>query len=336
MAVDVAGIEGLYRLSPVQEGMLFHALSAPGSGIYFEQFTTAYDEGLDPDVFAAAWRQVLARHPVLRTSFLWEDLEEPVQVVHQQVELALERLDWRDRDPCEQQRELTALAAADRRRGFDLTQPPLLRFTLVRIGERAWRLIWSYHHLLLDGWSAGLAMHEVAALYQAISRGETAALPARRPFRTYVSWLQQQDPAAAEPYWRRVLAGFRQPTPLVVDAAAAAGADADYQLRLTRLSADLTARLKSFAQQHRLTLSTLVHGAWALLLARYSGAEDVVFGTTVSGRPPSLPGVESMIGCFINTLPVRVAAAPEMELVPWLQGLQKAMVELRRYEHTPL
>src|SRR6476646_891546 len=237
MAVEVAGIEGVYRLSPVQEGMLFHALSAPGSGIYFEQFTTAYDEGLDPDVFAAAWRQVLARHPVLRTSFLWEDLEEPVQGVHRLVELELERLDWRDRDPCAQQRDLTALAAADQRRGFDLTQPPLLRFTLVRFGERAWRLIWSYHHLLLDGWSAGLVMHEAAALYQALARGETAALPARRPFKSYVFWLLQQDPAAAEPYWRRVLAGFRQPTPLVVDAVANAGGhpgepgDAGYELR---------------------------------------------------------------------------------------------------------
>jgi amino acid adenylation domain-containing protein/thioester reductase-like protein len=337
--VDVASPEDLYRLSPVQKGMLFHVLSAPGSGVYFEQFTTAYDDGLDPDIFAAAWRLVLDRHPVLRTSFLWEDLEEPVQVVHRQAELELERLDWRHHDPDEQRRGIAALAAADRRRGFDLARPPLLRLSLVRVGERAWRVIWSYHHLLLDGWSAGLVMHEVAALYQAVARGETATLPARRPFKAYILWLLQQDPAATGPYWRRVLAGFRQPTPLVVDTVAAAGVDpgnSGYELRLTRLSADLTARLKGFARRHRLTLSTLVHGAWALLLARYSGEADVVFGTTVSGRPPALPGVESMIGCFINTLPVRVAATPESELVPWLQGLQKGLVELRQHEHTPL
>jgi surfactin family lipopeptide synthetase C len=335
MAVDVDNIEDLYRVSPIQEGMLFHALAAPESGVYFEQFTTAYDQGLDADVFAAAWQQVLDRHPILRTSFLWEDLEAPVQVVHRQVELELARLDWRDRAPGEQGREIAAFAAADRRRGFDLTRPPLLRFTLIRIGEQAWRLIWSYHHLLLDGWSAGLLMHEVAALYQALSRGGTATLPARRPFKAYVSWLLQQDPAADEPYWRRVLAGFRQPTPLVVDAPAA-GIDLRYELRLIRLSADLTARLKGFAQGRRLTLSTLVHGAWALLLARYSGEEDLVFGTTVSGRPPALQGVESMIGCFINTLPVRVAAPPDSELVTWLLGLQKGLVEMRRHEHTPL
>jgi len=335
MAVDVDNIEDLYRVSPIQEGMLFHALAAPESGVYFEQFTTAYDQGLGADVFAAAWQQVLDRHPILRTSFLWEDLEAPVQVVHRRVELELARLDWRDRPPGEQGREIAAFAAADRRRGFDLTRPPLLRFTLIRIGEQACRLIWSYHHLLLDGWSAGLLMHEVAALYQALSNGGTATLPARRPFKAYVSWLLQQDPAADEPYWRRVLAGFRQPTPLMVDAPAA-GIDPRYELRLIRLSTDLTARLKGFAQGRRLTLSTLVHGAWALLLARYSGEEDLVFGTTVSGRPPALQGVESMIGCFINTLPVRVAAPPDSELVAWLLGLQKGLVEMRRHEHTPL
>jgi amino acid adenylation domain-containing protein/thioester reductase-like protein len=332
--VDAAGIEDLYRLSPIQKGMLFHVLSTPGSGVYFQQFTTAYDEGLDPDAFAAAWQHLLDRHPVLRTSFLWEDLEEPVQVVHRRVELEIERLDWRDRDSGEQRQGIAALAAADQHRGFDLMRPPLLRLSLVRVGERSWRVIWSYHHLLLDGWSAGLAMGEVAAVYRAILEGGTAALPPRRPFKDYILWLQRQDPAAAEPYWRRALAGFRQPTPLVVDAVP--GPDLGYELRFTSLSADLTDRLKAFARRHRLTLSTVVHGAWALLLARYSGEDDVVFGSTVSGRPPALPGVESMIGCFINTLPVRVEAAPETALLPWLQRLQKGLIELRQHEQTPL
>jgi len=328
--------EDLYLLTPVQRGMLFHALSAPGSGVYFEQFTTAYDEGLDPAAFTAAWQLVLDRHPALRTSFLWEDLDEPVQVVHRRVELAVERLDWRDRPAEDQEAALRAYAAADRRRGFDLARPPLLRLALIRVGERSYRVVWSYHHLLLDGWSAGLVMNELAALYEAAARGETAPLPARRPYRDYVAWLRQQDPAALEPYWRRVLAGFRLPTPLVVDTPAAAAADPGYELRLARLPEAASARLKAFAQRHRLTVSTLVHGAWALLLARYSGEADVLFGTTVSGRPPALPGAESMIGCFINTLPVRVAVDRRAVLVPWLRELQRGLVELRQHEHTPL
>jgi acyl carrier protein len=197
-------------------------------------------------------------------------------------------------------------------------------------------VIWSHHHLLLDGWSVGLMMREIFLLYQAISRGETPPAPSRRPFKDYIRWLRQLNPAAAEPYWRRALAGFRKPTPLVARREPAGGIEPDYELRLTRLSADRTAEIKSFAQRNRLTVITLVYGAWALYLAQSSGEQDLVFGTTVSGRSPSLAGVESTIGCLINTLPVRVKAEPGAQLVPWLQGLQKSLVELRQYEHTPL
>jgi acyl carrier protein len=334
--MSAGNIEDLYPLSPVQQGILFYVLSAPESGVYFEQFILAYDDGLDPEVFVAAWQQVVDRHPILRTSFLWEDLDAPVQVVHRSVRLPVERLDWRYLGAEEQQRDLAAYAAADRRRGFDLTRPPLLRLTLIRFGEVSYRVIWNHHHLLLDGWSVGLMMREIFTLYQAISRGEAAPLPARRPYKDFLLWLRQQDPTAAEPYWRRVLAGFRRPTPLAADRVSTEGIDPDYALRLTRLSADLTSRLKGLAQRHRLTLTTLVYGTWALHLARSSGERDVVFGTTISGRSPSLAGVDSMMGCLINTLPVRVKTDPDAELVPWLQALQRSLVELRQYEHTPL
>lgn len=334
--MDVSNIEGIYPLSPVQHGMLFYTLSAPESGVYFEQFPLTYNAGLDPDAFAAAWQQVVDRHPILRTSFLWEDLETPVQVVHRNVRLPIEHLDWRDRSPEEQQRDFAAYARADWRRGFDLTRPPLLRLTLIRFGEDSYRGLWSHHHLLLDGWSVGLMMRELFQRYQAIARGETLSLPERRPFKDFIGWLRQQDTAAAETYWRRVFAGFRRPTPLPVLCTYADGLDPDYELRLIRLSAELTGRLKAFAQRNRLTLITLVYGAWALFLARSSGERDVVFGTTTSGRTPSLAGVDSMMGCLINTLPVRVRMNPEAELVPWLQALQKSLVELRQYEQTPL
>ncbi len=334
--MDLGDIEDLYPLSPAQKGMLFYDLSAPGSGVYFEQFPLAYDQGLDPEIFVTAWQQIVDRHPILRTSFLWEDLEEPVQVVHRNVRLPVERLDWRGRGAAEQQCDLSAYAAADRRRGFDLTRPPLLRLALIRFGENSYRVIWSHHHLLLDGWSVGLMMRDIFTLYQAIFRGEAAPVPSRRLFKDYISWLRQLAPAAAEPYWRRALAGFRRPTPLAAHRDPAGKIEPDYELRLTRLSAGLSAQIKGFAQRNRLTVITLVYGAWALYLSRTSGEQDLVFGTTVSGRPPSLPGVESMIGCLINTLPVRVRADLGTELVPWLQTLQKSLVELRQYEYTPL
>src|SRR6202521_3386195 len=335
MALD--NIADLYRLAPVQQGMLFHTLAAPGSGVYFEQFSLRYEGGFDPDAFIRAWQRAIDRHPVLRTSFLSDDLEQPVQVVHRRVELPVDRQDWRGPSPGEQLERLRAYAAADRRAGFDLTRPPLLRLGLIRTGEEEHRVVWSYHHLLLDGWSAGLVMREVSALYREATMGEVALLEARRPYKDYVPWVLGQDLAAAETYWRRTLAGFASPTPLGADASRSGPEiEAGYELRLRRLPATATAALKAFAHGNRLTLNTLVQGAWALLLSRSSAEEDVVFGATVAGRPPSLPGVEAMIGCFINTLPVRVRAAAGQELVPWLRTLQGALAGMRRYEHSPL
>ena len=346
--MSLENVADIYRLSPVQHGMLFHTLYAPETGVYFEQFCPAYGRGFDPAAFERAWQQTLDRHPVLRTAFLWEDLDEPVQVVHRRVELPVDRQDWRGLPAAEQRQRLADYMAADRRRGFELSRPPLLRLGIIRLGDEDWRVVWSYHHLLLDGWSAGLAMREILGVYQAAAGGQAARLEPRRPYKDYILWLRQQDLAEAEAYWRRVLSGFAEATPLGVDGPAGglpgglpggmAGGDAEaaYDLRLTRLGAAATARLKSFAQRNRLTSSTLVQGAWALLLSRYGGSRDVVFGVTVSGRPPALKGVDSMLGCFINTLPARVRVPGAAELGAWLKELQGSGLELRRFEHSPL
>ena len=337
-------IEDLYPLSPVQQGMLFYVLSAPRSGVYFEQFVLSYEQGLDPDTFVAAWQQVLDRHPILRTSFLWENLEAPVQVVHRNVRLPVERLDWRGRPPAEQESDLRAYAAADRRRGFDLARPPLLRLALIRVGEEAYRVVWGHHHLLLDGWSVGLMMREILEAYRAQSRaqsraavsGEPAPPVPRRPFKDFLGWQRQLGRAAEEPYWRRALAGFQEPTPLPLDRTGEPAIHPDYELRVLRLPPEQNARLRAFAQGQRVTLTTVIYAAWALLLGRAAGTRDVVFGTTVSGRSPALQGVEAMMGCLINTLPVRVREEPEAGLADWLRRLQRGLVEMRRHEQTPL
>jgi hypothetical protein len=185
-------IEDVYRLSPVQHGMLFHTLHAPESGMYFEQFHTPSAPGWDPAVAERAWREVVARNTILRTSFLWEGLDDPVQVVHRQVELPVVHEDWRGLPAAEQQERLAAFLAADRSRGFDLSRVPLLRLAFLRLRDDVWEQVVSYHHLLLDGWSVGLVAREVAAVYQAlVSReaGQAPPPPSRRPFRDYVAWL---------------------------------------------------------------------------------------------------------------------------------------------------
>ncbi len=334
-----ANVEDLYRLTPIQEGMLFHTLYGGEVAPYFEQFVITYGRELDLDRIESAWRQAIERHPVLRTSFFWEEVEASVQIVHRRADLLFERQDWRHLSPPERDEELRRFLAEDRARGFALDRAPLLRLAVIRWDDASWRIVWSYHHLLLDGWSAGLLLRDVKALYEAAGGGAAAALEPRRPFRDYISWLRQQDLAAAEAYWRRTFEGFTAPTPLGIDRTPGrpVGPGDVHATIEAVLPAALTAAVEDFARRQRLTLHTLIEGAWALALARYSGgAEEVVFGSTLSGRPTDLAGADAMIGCFINTLPVRVKNSPAQELLPWLRGLQASQMELRRFEHSPL
>ncbi len=337
-------IADLYPLSPLQEGMLFHSLLAPGSGVYVVQGVSTLSGEVEPDLLCRAWQGAVDRHPILRTAFLWEGLAEPLQAVHQRADLPFTSEDWRDLPAVEKERRFADLLAADRRRGFDLDRPPLLRIALVRWAEREWRQVWSHHHLLLDAWSGPLVTADVAALYRGLARGEEIRLPERRPFRDFIAWLQARDAGRSEAYWRHQLRGLRFPTPLgfaLVCQPPAAGRPpvdgaAGHAEATLDLPAAASAALAAGARRHRLTQSTLLQAAWALLLARCAAGDLVVFGVTVAGRPPDLPGAEGIVGPFINTLPVRVEAPPGAPLLPWLEALQAAQATLSEHEQTPL
>jgi amino acid adenylation domain-containing protein/non-ribosomal peptide synthase protein (TIGR01720 family) len=329
-------IEDLYPLSPLQQGMLFHALYAPEAGVYMGQLHCELLGRLEVDPFQGAWQRVVDRHAVLRTTFRWQDLEAPLQVVHPHAKLSWERQDWRGLSAAEQELRLAEYLAEDRRRGFDLTRPPLMRLLLARTSEEAHQLVWSFHQILLDGWSLPLVFREGFALYEAAIAGRDLVLPPSPPFRDYVAWLARQDRQRAEIYWRAALEGISAPTPLPVDRAEGASGDRAYSECALRLSAAATASLQEAARRHQLTLNTLVQGAWALLLGRHAGEDDVVFGATVSGRPAELPAIEAMVGLFINSLPVRVALPVTAAVVPWLRGVQESQAELRQYEYTAL
>ncbi len=327
-------IENIYRLSPLQEGMLFHSLSDPDSGQYVEQALCTLVGELDPAALRRGWEAAVARHPVLRAGFHWEEVERPVQVVYRQAEVPWREEDWRGLPEEAQAARFEALIDADRRLGFDLGRPPLLRIALVRLGERTWRFLWSHHHLLLDGWSLARVLQEVFAGYAGAS-----GLPPSRPYVDYIAWLETQDLAEAEAFWRRTLDGFTTPTPLPLTSASSAlvvRGTPSYEERILGLPPATSEALEEAARRAGVTLGTVVQAAWALLLARAGGEEDVVFGTVVSGRPPHLRGSESMVGLFINTLPVRVRIEEREELAAWLRRLQEQLLELRRFEHSPL
>ncbi|MEP6487764.1 amino acid adenylation domain-containing protein [Microcoleus vaginatus GB2-A3] len=332
-----SNVEDFYPLSPMQQGMLFHTLYSPNSGVYFEQLTCTLRKLANAQAFKQAWQQVTDRHPILRTSFVWEGLKEPVQVVYRQVQLPWEEFDWQDLAPAAQQQQLETFLKSDRDRGFDMRQPPLMRMTLIKLAKDTYYFIWSHHHLLLDGWSNPTILTEVFDFYQAFLNGEQLSLPRPRPYRDYIVWIQQQNLSEAESFWRQRLQGFTAPTPLPIerDFGSAAGEESDREQQIL-LSVATTAALRSLARQQQLTLNTLVQGAWGLLLSRYSGEEDIIFGTVVSGRPPDLAGVESMVGLFVNTQPARVKIRPKDSLLSWLKQLQDRQIEARQYEYSPL
>ncbi|MFS0516458.1 amino acid adenylation domain-containing protein [Nostoc sp. UIC 10607] len=331
-------LEDIYPLSSVQQGILFHSVYEREAGVYFEQMLFKIHGHLNISALQQAWQQLVDFQPVLRTSFHWENLEQPLQIVHQQVALPWEVHDWQSLSPVEQQQQLETFLQTDRKQGFELVKAPLLRLTLIQIAEDDYYFIWSNHHLLMDGWSLPLLFKEILTSYEAFRQSEKITPEARRPYRDYIAWLQQQNLSKAESFWREMLKGFTNPTPLEINRAAGSfhQQEASYDKQEIKLSKATTTALQSLARQYQLTLNTVIQGAWALLLNFVSSESDVVFGSTVSGRPPALVGSESIIGVFINTLPLRTQVEPQETLPSWLKKLQDQQVEARQYEHTPL
>ena len=330
-------VEDIYPLTPMQRGMLFHALHDPDHGLYFEQAVCTLEGELDLPVFQRAWQLVVRRHSALRTAFIWQNRDEPLQVVRSEAPLPWTVDDWRSLPSEEQAARLAEFRADDRRRGIDLSRAPLMRLALFRQADARYTLVWSFHHLLFDGWSLPVILGEVFQSYEAFAAGQTPRLAAVRPYRDYIAWLQRQDLARAEAFWREQLGTFGEATGLGVDRPLRPDAGPlETAQRESFLSPEASVALRAFARQHRLTLNTLLQGAWALLLSRYSGADDLVFGATVSGRPSDLEGVETIAGLFINTLPVRVRLPAALTLRDWLQELQAQQAELRQYEYSAL
>lgn len=332
-------VEDLHPLSPLQEGLLFHTLSDPDSRMYFNQTLATLVGELDESAFRRAWALVVEHHPVLRSFFVWEGVERPVQVVKRSAEMPIEVQDWRGCSAEQREERIEALRRADLARGFDLSQPPLMRAVLIRTADDSHDLFWSFHHILMDGWSMFQVLGQVFAAYDALAEGKTFEIKSPRPYRDYIRWLKQQSLSRAESFWRENLAGFTAPTALPVDTSPHDAADADgedFASLAAYLSSETTAALAALASKHHLTLNTILQASWALLLSRASGEEDVLFGAVVSGRPPELDGVESMVGLFINSLPVRVRAPADAQLLPWLTDLQASQAALRDYEYSPL
>jgi amino acid adenylation domain-containing protein/non-ribosomal peptide synthase protein (TIGR01720 family) len=338
LAGDGSLVYDIYPLTPTQTGMVFHGLSQADQGVYFQQVTFVLEGVSDPRVLAAAWQHVVDRTPALRSSIVWEGVDEPLQIVQRQVTVPVSQLDWTLLPVAQQRTEFDRLLVRDRRDGLDLTAAPLVRIALARLSGGRVQVLWTFHHVLLDGWSVFQVLDDVFACHTALRRGDAdPALPSRQPFRDYLRWLSERDRTEAEEYWRRALGDLPEPTALPYDRQPVqAHRGGSREAIDVVLPSDQFRPLREVAQHHGLTVNTVVQGLWALLLSHYSGQRDVVFGSTVSGRPAELPGVESMVGMFINTLPTRVTIRQRQPLVAWLRELQAAQTESRRFDFLAL
>jgi amino acid adenylation domain-containing protein len=335
---DILHIEDIYELSPMQQGMLFHTLHSPDRSAYIEQNCYTLTGRFDISAFRSAWQLLVDSHSVLRTAVQWEDLEQPVQVVFQGVSIQIQAQDWRALSGAEQDEQLERFLTADRENGFVLSIPPLMRWTILRIGEHKHYFVWTHHHVLLDGWSGSILLGEVFAAYHAIQAGNTPRLTRRRPFGDYIEWLRDRDHSRAEAFWRQLMKGFSAPTPLGATPpdTLTTSASSEVGFQTVELSAELTRQLQEFARQARVTFNTLLQCVWAIELSRWSGHSDIVFGATVSGRSPELEGAESIIGLLINTLPIRVQIRGGITVSSLLHEIQLQAVEARQFEYTQI
>lgn len=339
LAVNSRELSNVYPLSPLQEGMLFESLQNPESGVYITQVLLRLASDVAPQVLQAAWNDVINAFPILRTAFSVGQASQPLQAVLHTATTPLQHLDWRDADDATKQQRLQQLITDRKTQGFDYSRAPVMALTLIQWADNESKLLWSHHHVLIDGWSLPHVLDALNAAYQAHAQNTPLNLPYSAPYAHYMRWLQQQDQAKANAFWGNYLADFSEKTPLPLShsnrPAAQASNDRYGEYHLS-LSAALCEQLNACARRHRVTLNTLVQAAWGVLIGRCVNSHDVVFGSVSAGRPPALNHAESIVGAMITTTPVRVTLSPEMTIGELLSTMQSRAVESRDHEHYSL
>ena len=329
LATTDGHVSDLYPLTPLQQGMCFHTLLNPRSGAYHEQTVQQLSGPFEPDAFRLAVNELVRRHPILRTQFHLTDLPQPLQSIRTELDIEVPLVDAADAPDA----TIDRLLNEDRARGFDLAHAPLWRATLVRHTDTEHYLLLSHHHALLDGWSLPVLLHELFSLYEAHHSGRSLPRASNHPFRDYVAYVAGLDRTAASDHWTAALGDVTAATPLPLATPNAARGYAD--VRAT-LPAALHRQLHAFCRRRGLTINTVVHAAWALVLARYAGHDDVIFGTTVSGRTAPVPGIDTMVGLLINAVPTRIRLPATAPVGSWLTDVQRLLHDQQPYHHTAL
>ncbi|MEQ9306515.1 MAG: amino acid adenylation domain-containing protein, partial [Marinoscillum sp.] len=330
-------IQGIYRLSGLQEGMMFHSLYDQHAATYIEQFACDLIE-LDTNKFEQAWQDIIKRHTILRTSFAYDKLKLPVQCVHSHVSFNADLLDFSSLSEEVQHEALLAFELEDRAKKFDFEKAPLMRLTLIKTAQQRHRMIWTCHHILFDGWSLPIIMSELFEFYKLRMSGKLPENNFEDRYEDYIRYIENQEKTNEKSHWRQYLHGLNSGTllALIEDDLKRNKGVGVYKESVLSLTAHFTKEIEDFAQKNRITVNTLMQGVWAILLHHYNQTQDIIFGVTVSGRPEDLPNIENRVGLYINTLPLRSTIAENQNIAEWLQNLQDEQVKNRKYQYSTL
>lgn len=322
--------EDVYPLSPMQQGMLYHALADDETSSYNGRILVTLEGKIDQKLINRAWKHVIERHPILRTTYAWEGVQSPIQIVQQNTEGLVEFSSYKA------QAEKEILIQDFLKKPFHLNQEAPLRIMIVSDQSEKSQLVWNFHHIALDGWSVFILLSELLDIYDQLTKKQEFHLPGVPAYKDYIEWYLAQDKEKAQDFWSSYLKGFKDATPLPGVTEEESGNGRDIIKTTFTIPEEVTTVITEFTKKEQHTLNTLLQAAWGILLGRYTGMEDIVYGCTVSGRPHSIEDVERMVGIFINSLPLRVELQPERMVKDLLSSLQETTLDIKEYEYTLL
>ncbi|QNV63831.1 Gramicidin S synthase 2 [Paenibacillus polymyxa E681] len=329
-------IENIYSLTPMQKGMWFHSALDRQTAAYFEQTRFTMRGALDVQLFERSWMELAKRHLVLRANFVKGPEGEPLQVIYRDKPVGFEYEELLHLQADEKQAYLDKKAEDDKLRGFDMEHDALVRVTILRTEEQSYHVLWSFQHILMDGWCLPQLTQELFEMYSALASGKQPAGDKGSDYGAYIEWLEKQDDQAASGYWTAFLADYEGQTVLPGQKEPAPSGIFTADHVTAELGKDLSERMDRVAKQRLVTVNTLLQAAWGVMLQKYNGTNDAVFGSVVAGRPAEIPGIESMIGLFINTVPVRVTSEADTVFADLMAKLQERALESGRYDYYPL
>jgi len=329
-------VKDIYKLTPMQQGMLFHTIIEADPNAYFQQAEIWLEGDVEVTLLEKSFDLMIERYDVLRTVFLFENVNEPMQVVLKSRKCEVNTKDIRGMSEDDIKKYVAKFREADSKKGFNLTKDILIRLAVLRISETGYRLIWSYHHIIMDGWCLGILLGDFFKIYKALKDGKEPKLPRVYPYSNFIRWLERQDIQEAADYWKRYLEGYEQPTPIHRNKAVEEYEEYDYREAETYLDEERTKALESLAGKLKVTVNSIIRVVWAVILQQYNNTEDVVFGSVVSGRPPEIEGIEKMVGLFINTVPIRVIKQSDESFAKFVTRLQAETQKAARYDYYAL